>query len=101
MKKQINIDVASFYQSDYQHLSWSIEDGQESGKSVLEGSQSGATSISDALAKHLQQIGQSLRESDSLSDYDMSLSFDEGMEDQQKDEFTAAFNDSNTRDESF
>lgn len=101
MRKKINIDVASFYKSEYKQLSWHIDGGSESGTSTLESQQTTETSISKAVEKHLQQIGKSLPESNSLSDYEMSLSFSEDLDDQQKDVFTAAFNDSNTRDESY
>lgn len=101
MKKQIKIDVASFYLSDFKELSWHIEGGSGSDTSTLEGQQSSEKAISQAVEKHLQQIGKSLPASDSLSDYEMSLAFSEDLTEQQKEDFTAAFNDSNTRDESY
>jgi hypothetical protein len=101
MKKQIKIDVASFYQSDFKELTWHIEGGSGSGTSTLEGHQTSEKAISEAVEKHLKQIGKSLPASDSLSDYEMSLSFSEDLTEQQKEDFTAAFNDSNTRDESY
>ncbi|WP_166333762.1 hypothetical protein [Sphingobacterium chungjuense] len=101
MKKQIKIDVASFYQSDFKELAWHIEGGSESGTSTLEGQHTSEKAISQVVQKHLQQIGKSLPASDNLSDYEMSLSFSEDLKEQQKEDFTAAFNDSNTRDESY
>lgn len=101
MKKNISIDVASFYQSDYKQLSWTTQDSNQPGTSTLDGQDADQSEISSAVKKHLQQIGKSLPEGENLSDYEMSLLFEEGLDDKQKKEFTAAFNDSNTRDESY
>ncbi|MCL7987811.1 hypothetical protein M8998_07655 [Sphingobacterium sp. lm-10] len=101
MKKEININVASFYESDYKQLSWSIEGSSQSGTSTLDEQHYDKIAISNAVEKHLQQISKSLPEGDNFSDYEMSLLFEDGLEAAQKEEFTAAFNDSNTRDESF
>ncbi|MFD2599838.1 hypothetical protein ACFSQ3_12835 [Sphingobacterium corticis] len=100
MKNTIKIDVASFYTSDFQKLTWTSTDEKLNGTSTLEAKQDDS-SLEEIVDRHLQKIAASLPEAANLSDYETTLSFDDSLNDDQKKQFTAAFNASNTRDESF
>ncbi len=104
MKKILEINVTSFYQSNGAELAWNIRDTEHQHSSSLSDHDSAKQkepSITDTLSKHVQQIGASLPDGNAMSDYEVTLAFDDQLSEQQKQEFTAAFNDTNTRDESY
>jgi len=102
MKSTINIDVTSFYHSEFQRLKWSLKDRtkNESVIAIEEESVTGKREIREAIEDHIDHITAALPENRHFNDYEITLSFSPDVEEKQKEEFTDIFNEFNTRDES-
>ncbi|MBD1433683.1 hypothetical protein H8B06_12665 [Sphingobacterium sp. DN00404] len=102
MKSTLDIDVTSFYQTQFKRLKWALNDQTENeSKSALEEeSITSKSEIREAMEDHIEHIRAALPEGSVLNDYEVALSFDPQTEEKQKAEFTTIFNEFNTRDES-
>ncbi|MCC2598177.1 hypothetical protein [Sphingobacterium sp. FBM7-1] len=102
MISKLKIDVTSFYQTQYQRLRWTLNDQtqNETEIAIEEESITDRTDIREAIEDHVDQITESLPEGRLLSDYEVTLSFDDSIKDEDKSTFTRIFNEFNTRDES-
>lgn len=102
MKRTLNIDVTSFYQTQFKRLKWTLSDETENGTEIAieEESTTDKTEIREAIEDHIDYIAAALPEGRLLSDYEATLSFDPQIEERRKEEFTTIFNEFNTRDES-
>ena len=92
MKSIINVDVPSFYQSEYKVLSWIIEELTENGltSSVQMDSTSNKEEIQEAIKDHIDNIITAIQENGDIMDYEVKLSFND-VKDGQKNEFREAF----------
>jgi len=92
MKSIINVDVPSFYQSEYKVLSWIIEELTENGltSSVQMDSTSNKEEIQEAIKDHIDNIIIAIQENGDIMDYEVKLSFND-VKDGQKDEFFETF----------
>lgn len=102
MKSTINIDVASFYHSEYRALKWALKDQtkNESEIAIKDESTTDKREIREAVEDHIDHITAALPENRKFIDYEITLSFDPDFDEKQKAEFTEIFNEFNTRDES-
>src|SRR5690606_5106462 len=102
MRNLIEIDGASFFESHYKSLAWSIrsQDETESSAEKQEDSKSKAKNAREAMREHLEHITENLEKERGLVDYEVALEFTAQISDAQKEEFTKLFNEFNTRDES-
>ena len=102
MRYLIEIDGASFYDSHYKKLSWSVRSQDEPDKPAenqLE-TKSNAAEPQQAMRDHLAQLTERLETERGLVDYEVALEFTADITDRQKEEFTRLFNAFNTREES-
>lgn len=100
MNNIINIDAASFFQSDYGNLSWSIEDPDNGlSTAAFKDSVTDKVDIREAIKAHIINITNALPEKSDLIDYEISLSFSPDIGETQRKLFTEIFNEYNTRDE--
>lgn len=102
MKSTIDIDVTSFYHSEFKRLKWALKDQTEN-ESVIaieDESLTDEREMRDAIEDHIDHITAALPENRNFNDYEVTLSFSPRFEDKQKAEFTDIFNEFNTRDES-
>jgi hypothetical protein len=76
MKSIINIDVPSFYQSNYKILSWTIAELTDNGTttSVQEDSVTDKEDIKEAIKDHIDNIIVVIQENGDLVDYEVKLS---------------------------
>lgn len=102
MKSTLDIDVTSFYQTQFKRLKWALNDQTENATEIAieEESVTDKSEIKEAIEDHIEHIRAVLPEGRVLNDYEVTLSFDRQIEDGQKAEFTMIFNEFNTRDES-
>lgn len=102
MRHLIAIDGASFFESHYKRIAWSIrsQDHTESAAEKQEDSKSKAGNAREAMREHLAHITEHLEKERGLVDYEVALEFTAQTSDAQKEEFTRLFNEFNTRDES-
>ncbi|MBD1426921.1 hypothetical protein [Sphingobacterium arenae] len=102
MKSTLNIDVTSFYQTQFKRLKWTLNDQTKNDKVIAleETSITDKSDMREALEAHMDHIAATLPEGNVLNDYEVTLSFDPQIADREKAEFTTIFNEFNTRDES-
>ncbi|WP_146113661.1 hypothetical protein [Sphingobacterium gobiense] len=102
MKRTLNIDVTSFYQTQFKRLKWALNDQTDNGTEIAieDESTTDKSEIREAVEDHIDYIAAALPEGRLVSDYEAILSFDSQIEERQKEEFTTIFNEFNTRDES-
>ncbi len=102
MKSTLDIDVTSFYQTQFKRLKWTLNDQTENGEVIAmeEESITDKNEIRETIEDHMDHITGTLPEGHVLNDYEVTLSFDSSVGDRQKAEFTTLFNEFNTRDES-
>lgn len=102
MRNLIEIDGASFFQSQYKRLEWSIRSQQDVQRPAEKqaDSTSRAGNARDAMREHLENITAGLKTEHGLVDYEVALEFSDQISDEQKKEFTRLFNEFNTREES-
>ena len=102
MISKLQIDVTSFYKTQYKRLRWTLNDQtqNETEIAIEEESVTERTDMREAIEHHVDQITEALPEGRLLSDYEVTLSFDDSIKDEDKSAFTSIFNEFNTRDES-
>lgn len=99
MKNTIKIDVASFFQSDYQRLAWSTREDHSAGVSLQEDSITKKVDIREAVKDHVINITNAIAQKGDLIDFDISLAFSADVNEKHRKLFMEIFNDYNTRDE--
>lgn len=102
MRYLIEIDGASFYDTHYKKLRWSIrsqDQPEKPSENQLE-TKSNAADPRQAMRDHLAQLTERLETERGLVDYEVALEFTADITDRQKEEFTRLFNEFNTREES-
>src|SRR5690606_2213200 len=101
MRYLIEIDGASFYDSHYKKLSWSIrsQDEPEKPSENQQETKSTAADPRQAMRDHLAQLTERLETDRGLVDYEVAVEFTADITDRQKEEFTRLFNEVNTREE--
>ncbi|NGM67112.1 hypothetical protein [Sphingobacterium sp. SGR-19] len=102
MRSTLDIDVTSFYQTQFKRLKWALNDQTANGTEIAieEESLTDKSDLRGAMEDHIDQITAALPEGRGLNDYEVTLSFSSEVEARQKAEFTTVFNEFNTRDES-
>lgn len=102
MKRTIDIDAASFFQSGYKRLNWTKTEQTDHGPmtSVKEESVTHADDLREAIKDHLTNITSAIQGIGNFVEYETTLSFGDQIEEDKKDQFTQIFNEYNTRDES-
>jgi hypothetical protein len=100
MKKMIDIDASSFYQSGFRRLTWAITDQNDNGTmySDQHESVSNQEDPHDAMGDHIDHISMAIRPND-LMDYELTLLYGDDIEEEKKQQFTELINEYNTRDE--
>lgn len=102
MISKLKIDATSFYQTQYKRLRWTLNDQTQNETEIVieEESVTDSADIREAIEDHVDHITEALPEGRLLSDYEITLSFDDSIKDEDKSTFTRIFNEFNTRDES-
>lgn len=101
MKNAIDIDVASFFRSGHKQLFWTLKEPSGNGavNSVRQESVTDNTDLREAIKDHIDHITAAIEGKGDLMDYELTLRFDEQIEEEKKVQFTTIFNEFNTRDE--
>ncbi|TJZ62884.1 hypothetical protein FAZ15_00830 [Sphingobacterium olei] len=101
MKSIINIDVPSFYRSNYKILSWTIAELTDNGTttSVQEDSVTDKEDIKEAIKDHIDNIIVVIQENGDLVDYEVKLSSNL-VEPNSKAQFNEVFHEYYTGDQS-
>lgn len=102
MNRMIDIDVTSFFESEYKRLSWTIKEQNNNGatNSVQHDSVTETKDIREAIKHHLDHISAAIQGNGDVMEYEFTLSFKESLQDEDKNRFTEIFNEYNTREES-
>ena len=102
MRSTLDIDVTSFYKTQFKRLKWALNDQTENETEIAieEESVTDKSEIRGAIEDHIDHITAALPEGRVLNDYEVTISFDPDIDDRHKAEFTTIFNEFNTRDES-